>query len=241
MSAPGPECVVCGKVALALTGWDGGFPSYRQFRALWDPPRVFQDMVHFSCLRTWEHRDEMLTELVDLATGSVLEFDIEFNGQRHHITRSDLGYPERRLETDEILVLQHQLSADWLIVDFSGAWQFIGRNDILRLVRGEPAYDQGGRGRYGLTLSPAPTNETVNSWVLGDLLQHLGINSRYPGLAESDATLRIDEYRAEAARLVYTVDHPLTIHPKALDYFRAEYERSGEAAFASFLDSMSDE
>ena len=72
MSAPGPMCIVCGKIALGLSGWDGGFPSYREFRAVWDPPRVFQDMVHFTCLRDWKHRDELLTKLVDLAPPSVV-------------------------------------------------------------------------------------------------------------------------------------------------------------------------
>jgi hypothetical protein len=56
MSAPDPECVICGRAALNLSGLDGGFASYREFRAVWDPPRVFQAMVHFSCLPDWKHR-----------------------------------------------------------------------------------------------------------------------------------------------------------------------------------------
>lgn len=233
MSAPGPQCIVCGKIALDLSGWDGGFPSYLEFRAVWDPPRVFQDMVHFTCLRDWKHRDELLTELIGLTTDTVLEFDLEVGGTIHHLTRDGLGYSVRRHETDNLLVLQHRFSTDWLIVDFTGAWQFIGRNDLLRLVRGEPVRTQGGRGRYGITLSPAPDGEVVASWALGDLLGHLGIDSRYPGLSTTDASLRVSAYNTETGWLEYHVDHPLTIHPDALRYFRGEYDRAGDTAFAS--------
>lgn len=231
MSAPGPDCVVCGKAALDVSGWDGGFPSYREFRAVWDPPHVFQDMVHFSCLADWKHRDDMLTELVDLATAAVLEFDVEVNGRRYHLSREGLGYTDRRLETDEVLVLRHQSEPDWLIVDRAGAWQFISGKPLLGLVRGEPVFAQGGRGRYGLTLSPAPRHEAVFAWVLGDLLQHLDIDDRYPGLAASDANLHIDTYNAETGWLEYRIDHRLALHPVALDYFRNEYGRLGESAF----------
>jgi hypothetical protein len=230
MSAPGPDCVVCGRAALDLSGWDGGFPAYREFRAVWDPPRVFQDMAHFTCLRSWEHRDAMLAELVTLATDAVLDFDVEVDGTTHHLTREGLGFIRRRLETDELLVLQHRGGAEWLIVELAGSWQFVQGSDLVALVRGETRYVQGGRGRYGLTLSPAPAEAAVRSWVLADLIDCLGIADRYPGLAESDANLRIDAYNPSSGWCEYIVDHQLTIHPAALAFFRAAYERDGAAA-----------
>lgn len=233
MSAPGPECIICGRIALDLSGWDGGFPSYREFRAVWDPPRVFQDMVHFACLREWKHRDELLAELVDLATDAVLEFDVEIGGTTHHLTRDGLGYSVRRFDTRDLLALQHGLSGDWLIIDFAGAWQFVGRSDLLRLVRGEPVRVQGGRGRYGITLSAAPSADAVASWALGDLLRHLGVDSRYPGLTATDASLHVSDYNAETGWLGYRIDHPLNVHPAVLEFFRGEYEHAGEAAFAA--------
>jgi hypothetical protein len=79
-------------------------------------------------------------------------------------------------------------------VDLTGAWQFISLQELLGLVRAEPVYAHGGRGRYGLSLSPPPSDATVSSWVLGDLLQHFDIASRYPGLAASEVNLRVDSY-----------------------------------------------
>jgi hypothetical protein len=231
MSAPGANCVICGKPALDISGWDGGFPSYREFRALWDPPRVFQDMVHFTCLRGWEHRAAMLTELVDLATDAVLEFDVEVGGQTHRITRAGLGYTGREFATNEILVLRHEVGAEWLVVDFTGAWQFVHGRYLLPLVRGESVRVQGGRGKYGLTLTPPPTEADLRSWGLADLLEHAGVKSRYPGLTAGDADLRIFDYNSETGWFEYSVHHPLTIHPDALEYFRGEYRREGETAF----------
>jgi hypothetical protein len=232
MSAPGSECVVCGRDALDLSGWDGGFPSYREFRAVWDPPRVFQDMVHFACLRDWKHLEGMLAELVDLAIDAVLEFDVEVGGQIRRVTRSGLGYAVRLLETEDLLVLWRAFGADWLIVDRAGAWQFIGRSELRGLVRGEAVYANGGRGRYGLSLTPAPSEAQVNSWVLSDMLRHLQVEDRYSGLLESEANLRIERYDAGTGHLEYIVEHPLTIHPEALGYFRGEFERMGDSAVA---------
>lgn len=233
MSAPDPECVVCGRTALDLSGWDGGFPSYREFRALWDPPRVFQSMVHFSCLRDWEHRDLLIDELVDLATDSVLEFDVEINGERHSVKRDGLGYAVRRFTSGDLLVLQHYAAGRWLLIDRTRGWQFIERDSLLRLVHGERVCESGGYGRYGITVVPRVGDDAVAAWKLEDLLRHLGIGDRYPLLAEGGAELRVEGYDPSTGLLQYTVEHPLLIHPAALAYFRREYERAGEAAFVS--------
>lgn len=238
MSAPGSDCIVCGRPALQLNGLDGGFPSYREFRAVWDPPRVFQDMIHFSCLRTWEHRDAMLAELVALATGSVLEWDMEHEGKTYHITRSGLGYTDELFRNDSILVLQHNFSADCLIVDFSGSWQFIGRRRLLRLVRDQEVAIEDGWGHYGLFLSPAPPESVVLSWSLGDLLRHLRIENRYPGLVQSGAELKALEYSSRNGHFVHSIHHRVSIHPDALEYFRKLYDDEGESAFDSV--AMSD-
>lgn len=231
MSAPGPECIICGRVTLDLNGWDGGFPSYREFRAVWDPPRVFQDSIHFTCLRGWEHRDEMLTELVDLATGKTLEWDIELEGKSYHLTRHGLGFTERLLATDDILILQHSFDSHWLVVDFTGSWSYFSDRRLLGLIHGETVYVQGGLNLYGdEILSALPAESEVFSWTLSDLLRNFGIDDRYPGLAQSGATLRILDY-ASGRRFEYSVHHPLSIHPAALAYFRDRYERDGEAAF----------
>jgi len=195
-------------------------------------------MVHFSCLHGWEHRDAMLTELVGLATNSVLEWDVELNGETYHLTRNGLGFTDRLLQTNDVLVLQHNFSADWMIIDFSGGWQFIGREDLLRLVRGESFSVDGGRDRYGLRLSPAPPESAVDSWTLSDFLRHLDIESRYPGLVDGGASLEVRKYYPNNGHLEYCVHHPLSIHPAALGYFRDRYARGGEAAFeAAFMAS----
>lgn len=248
--------MICGKPALGLNGWDGGFPAYREFRAVWDPPRVFQDMVHFACLREWEHRDAMMAELIDLATDAVLEFDIEVGGQLHHITRAGLSYRRRLLAVGDMLVLErgarsqsprprpspqpqpraqaqaplqletrpghHPSGADCLIVDLTGAWQFVNGRHWPSLIRGNAVIDQGGRGRYGLILSSAPSEATVAAWTLGDLLDHLDITACYPGLitAANGARLHIDNYQSANGRLEYSISHPLTIDPLVLDHFR---------------------
>lgn len=231
MSAPDEECVVCGLPALNLKGWDGGFPSYRRFRKLWDMPMVWYSSVHFACLRGWEHRDDLLTELVDLATNAADEYDITVNGETHRITRSGLGFTDQLLWTDDILVLQHNFSPDWMIIDFSGSWQSIHRDDLLRLVRGEPRVLDGGR-TESLLLSPAPPESEVRSWTLSDFLRHLGIESRYPGLVSLGATFEVAHY-FPSGLLQYWIYHPLSIHPAALDYFRDRYARDGEGAFES--------
>jgi hypothetical protein len=231
MSAPGPYCVVCGRVALGLNGWDGGFPSYRQFRAVWDPPHVFQDMIHFTCLRVWEHREEMLAELVDLATDSTLEWDIELGGKTHRATRSGLGYTEQLLKTDNFLILQHNFDSRWLIIDFTGSWQFIRSEIILGLIHGETLYAEEGIGQNGIKLSPPPAESAVVSWNLNDLLRYLDIDDRYPGLTQSNAALKLRDYNPRYGQLEYTVRHPLSIPPTALAYFRDRYERDGESAF----------
>jgi hypothetical protein len=175
----------------------------------------------------------MLTELVALATDSVLEYDVEVNGETHHVTRTGLGYTQRLLETDDLLVLQHGFSSDWMTIDFSGAWQFFGRQDLLALVRGEAASESGGWGRYGLRLSSRPSEPEVASWMLSDLLSHFSIHDRYPGLTGSGAILKVSQYNPGNGHLEYAVDYPLSIHPVALAYFRDRYERDGEAAFAA--------
>jgi hypothetical protein len=232
MSAPDPECVVCGRVALDLSGWDGGFPAYREFRALWDLPQVFQSMVHFSCLRDWEHRELLINELVDLATDAVLEFDVEFGGKRYPVKRNGLGYTVRRFEAGDLLVLQHQAAGRWLIIDRTSGWQFVERDSLLRLVRGEQVYTTGGRGRYGIPVVPRVPDNSVTTWMLGDLLRHLGISAQYGGLADSGANLLVESYNPSSGWMHYAVEYPLPIHPAALAYFRDEYERAGEAAFA---------
>lgn len=194
---------------------------------------LFQDSIHFSCLRGWEHRDAMLNELVELATNSVLEWDVELNGETCHLTRSGLGFIDRLLQTDEILVLQHSFSADWLIIDFSGSWQFIGRDSLLRLVRGETCDYSDGRGRYGLLVDPALPEPEVRSWTLSDFLRHFGVESRYPGLVSLGATFEVAHYFPHSGLLEYRLHHPLSIHPAALDYFRERYARDGEDAFDS--------
>jgi hypothetical protein len=175
----------------------------------------------------------MLTELVALATNSVLEYDVEVNGESHRITRTGLGFTRRLLETDDLLVLQHDFSGDWMTIDFSGAWQFFDRRDLLGLVRGEAVFGSGGWGRYGLRVSPPVPESEVTSWTLGDLLGHFAIGDRYPGLTDSGADLKVIRYNPENGHLEYVVDYPLSIHQDALAYFRDRYEREGEAAFAA--------
>ena len=114
--------------------------------------------------------------------------------------------------------------ADCLIVDLAGAWQFVSGRHWPSLLRGEAVIEQGGRGRYGLDLSPAPSEATVAAWTLGDLLHHLDITSCYPGLvgAPGDARLHIDDYQASSGRLEYSVFHPLTIDPLILHHLRKD-------------------
>ena len=83
--------------------------------------------------------------------------------------------------------------------------------------------EHGGRGRYGLVLSLAPSEAIVNSWTLGDLLHHLEVTACYPGLTEAavgNAHLHINAYDAAHGRLGYSIFHPLTVDPLILDHLR---------------------
>jgi hypothetical protein len=91
----------------------------------------------------------------------------------------------------------------------------------------------GGRGRYGIPIVPRVPDDSVTGWPLGDLLQHLNIDAHYAGLVDHGADLRVEGYEPSTGRLNYTVEYPLFLHPAALAYFRHEFERAGEAAFAS--------
>ncbi|GAB2827378.1 hypothetical protein GCM10027176_34610 [Actinoallomurus bryophytorum] len=47
------------------------------------------------------------------------------------------------------------------------------------------------------------------------------------------AGLRVEGYEPSSGRLNYAAEYPLFLHPAALACFRHEFERAGEAAFAS--------
>lgn len=231
MSVPDQQCAVCGKTALAIPGWDNGFPSYRNFRAVWDPPRVLTSMIHFACLRTWTHRDAFVEELLTLVTDKVERYEIQHEGAVYPVSRQGLGYTEVEYDTRDILVLRNRVGARWMVIDRTGGWQELTADTVRALAHGQIPDLSGGFGRYGILLPPSARGDDAPTWTLTQLLDRLEITDRYPGLDDATSSLLADDYHPATGRLTYETTTPAHVPAEAVAHFARRLAELGPTAF----------
>lgn len=238
MSAPDPECVVCGRLALWIPGRDGGFPAYRNFRAVWDEPKVFGASIHFVCLHTWEHRDAFLAELLSLATNQVEQYEVRLGDTVHQVSRTGLGFTDLEFEGDGCLVYRHRDATEWLVVDLGGGWQQLARHQVLDLARGVTPMVTGGTGRYALPLPErlasrgAKEPADVADLRLPELIQAFGLETYYPDLDPDRSELSVDALPAGGRKIEFAIRTPALVPAEATRHFAERYRHEGDSAFA---------
>ncbi|MGK5530574.1 hypothetical protein [Streptomyces sp. URMC 129] len=220
------SCRICGQFVLQVPGWTSVIPSYWSMRATWRPGHeFFHGPLHFSCLTGWEHREPFREELTQILTGRGREVTVEAGGAEHTVTQPGLYFSELLYANDDCSIHRNTSYDEWLVLTARGPWFTLGPKHLKALGEGRPARDGGGGERVVLPADPDPGIETA---ALPDLLDSLGVRSRYPGAVElGEAVFEFWGYYPKKRVLEYGVIADLPLPDTAVD-FLAEYARHYE-------------
>lgn len=171
-------CFMCGRYVLQVPGWTARVMAYRMLRSPWDADAAFlgDTALHFSCLRTFVHRDEFRADLVEMLTSA--DHDIEVLSEGHAVTarRPGMAFTERVFAGSSGEVFRHVNTDSWVFVEKDGPWHFLEAKDLKELaVSGTLRLSSGGEP----ALPPARPEGRVNDWPFATLLDFLRVRDLY--------------------------------------------------------------
>jgi hypothetical protein len=233
MSQFSTECVLCRDPVLHVFGWENGVSRNECVRAPWlGAGLCATGYFHFSCVQGWEHRDGFYAELVASFTDRDARIEVlDYTGALVTVRRSTPDRMDVETAADGKLILRDTEIKQWTVIDPEWGWAQISRRTALRLATGDRTPSDPGFARIFFE-KPLPANAEELS--LSKFLSTLGLNVRYPGLAELPyAGLEIEIVSPDRQRALVAVTVPDVVPEWVSDHFQALLAAQGESAFAA--------
>jgi len=233
------ECLICKQATLGVPGWDGAVGHRDPVLAPWEGEgETVEGRMHFACVQTWPHKDAFFNELAAAYTGapgSTVELRDARTGQLVTVRR-ETAEEYLPVHTEPgCLILAEQTVKSWTVLDTDLGWIRLGPRDAARIAADDRDPVEGG-------WAPVEFDRDVPleaaDWSVGQLLDHLDLEPRYPGLRDTpgvavdldfvapDMTLRAVQVAVRA---------PLLVPERVRGYFAGLLAAEGADAFKVVL------
>lgn len=177
------DCFICGRYVLQVPGWTTRVMAYRMLRSPWEADSSFLDdgALHFSCLRTFAHRDQFRADVVEMLTSGDHDIEISSGGRTLIVRRPGMAYTEQVFSGRSGGLFRHVNADSWVFVERAGPWHFLEAQDVTELARKGALRSSSGGER---ALLPARPGGPVNDWSFTELLDFLRVRDLYQGVLD---------------------------------------------------------
>lgn len=228
-------CVICRRPTLGVTGWEAGLIAHDLVLAPWAGEGAFiEGHLHLACVRSWVHKDAFFAELMAAHAGapdSEIVLRDRFSGELESLSRrASARYRPVHTEPGLLIVLARQLKR-WTAIDTDWGWISLETDQAERIARDDRGPVEGGSLRLSLDRDlPAEAAD----WSVGELLDHLDLEPRYPGLRATPGVtmdLHFPAFERSPAAIGVALDVPLLVPERIRAYFAQLLADKGPAAF----------
>lgn len=216
---PRPEdCRICGRLVLPVAGWAIEIPAHRHLVVNWRTGAAeFAGRLHYSCLRSWEHRAEFRDALEVLLRRGDITIAYPVAGRPHQVRQRGFHYPDEIFSGETCQVLQSDRSDCWVVLERDGAAHQVTYAGLQRIAAGLPARGVDGIDRTRLNVVPS-ASVPAETWP--GLLERLGITDRYAGTVAVDTTYTCIGFDPVDTVLTYSVGTALPLPREAVTFLR---------------------
>lgn len=198
--AVGHRCILCADLVLGLPGQDNRVLLQDTVMAPWGGPGAqVHGPLHFSCLKTWHRSEAFYAELARAYTardGHVVLLDRFGTPEVVQRTIPD-HYAAVHHGPDGTVLLRHTELKSWLVIDPAWGWAVLSARQGHDLAAGLRPVD------LAVRRTPLPDGATglPRQAALPVLVRALGLERRYPDLAQTNGTYTLSTPASGLAQL----------------------------------------
>ncbi|GAA1962039.1 hypothetical protein [Catenulispora subtropica] len=239
MSMYEDECVICKQTTLGVTGWDDVIIGRQLVLAPWEGEgETIEGNLHFACVQSWSHKDAFFNELAAAYTGApdaTITLRDRHSGELTSVPRPTSESYEPVCTGPGLLILAQPEEKRWTAIDADWGWIRLDHREAARIAADDRSPVEGGFARLSLDRD-LPLEAT--EWSVGELLDHLDLEPRYPGLRTTPGVsmelyFKAPEKSRHAVRLA--LDVPLLVPDRVRAYFMQLLADEGPDAFKLVL------
>lgn len=239
MSMYPKECVICKQTTLGVAGWDDVLIGNQLVLAPWaGEGELVEGHLHFACVQSWSHKDAFFNELAAAhagAPGATITLRDRFSGELTSAPRPTSEWYDVVCTGPGLLILAEPDDKRWTVIDSDWGWMRLEHQQAARIAADDRSPVNGWLVRLILDRD-LPLDAT--DWSVGQLLDHLDLEPRYPGLRTTPGVgMTLEFMNPDTARdaVELALDVPLLVPDRVRAYFMQLLADEGPDAFKLVL------
>jgi hypothetical protein len=233
------ECLICKQTTLGVPGWDDGLIGNQLVLAPWvGEGEIVEGNLHFACVQTWSHKEAFFNELAAAYTrpsGATITMRNRMTGELMSVSHPSSEYYDVVSTGPGLLILAEPDQKRWTVIDADWGWIRLEHREAARIAAADRSPVEHGFVR--LVLDRDLPLEAVG-WSVGELLDFLDLEPRYPGLRSTPGVgMELGFRNPDASRqaVELALDVPLLVPDRVRAYFAGLLAEQGPDAFKLVL------